>query len=121
VKGNNTNALFIDASKHYESVKNQNRLRPADIEHIVDTYRKFNEGKLTAGISEDKYSYVARFDKTKENDFNLNIPRYFDTFEEEPEVDVKLRLERLHDPAEAGLRLRQLADPQPARLCPDTK
>jgi len=80
--------LFIDASKHYESAKNQNRLRPADIDHIVDTYRTFNEGKLTAGIVEDKFSFVATFAEIKENEFNLNIPRYVDTFEEEPEVDI---------------------------------
>jgi type I restriction enzyme M protein len=80
--------LFIDSSKHYESVKNQNRLRPADIDHIVDTYRKFNEGKLTAGIVEDKFSFVAKFNEIKENEFNLNIPRYVDTFEEEEEVDI---------------------------------
>jgi type I restriction enzyme M protein len=90
--------LFIDASKHYESAKNQNRLRPADINHIVDTYRKFTEGKLTSGIVEDKFSFVATFDEIKENDFNLNIPRYVDTFEEEPEVDiasVQVEIEKL--------------------------
>lgn len=87
-KVNNKNVLFIDASKHYESVKNQNKLRNADIEHIVDTYRKFNEGKLLAGIVEDKFSYVATFEEIKENEFNLNIPRYVDTFEEEAEVDI---------------------------------
>ena len=90
--------LFIDASKHYESAKNQNRLRPADIDHIVDTYRKFNEGKLTAGVVEDKFSYVATFNEIKENEFNLNIPRYVDTFEEEPEVDiaaVQVEIEKL--------------------------
>lgn len=87
-KVNNTNVLFIDASKHFESAKNQNKLREKDIEHIVSTYRKFNEGKLKPGIVEDKYSYVATFDEIQENEFNLNIPRYVDTFEEEAEVDV---------------------------------
>ncbi len=87
-KGNNTNVLFIDASQRYESAKNQNKLRPKDIEQIVDTYQKFNEGKLEAGVVEEKYSYVATFDEIKENDFNLNIPRYVDTFEEEVEVDI---------------------------------
>ncbi len=88
-KGDNKNVLFIDASKHYESAKNQNKLRPEDINKIVDTYRKFHEGKISTGILEDKYSYVASFDEIKENDFNLNIPRYVDTFEEEVEVDIK--------------------------------
>jgi type I restriction enzyme M protein len=80
--------LFIDSSKHFESGKNQNRLRDTDIEHVVDTYRKFAEGKLKPGVIEDKYSYVATFDEIQENEFNLNIPRYVDTFEEETEVDI---------------------------------
>ncbi len=87
-KGDNRDVLFIDASKHFESAKNQNRLREADIDLIVQTYRDFNEGKLPAGLIEDKYSYVATFDEIAENEFNLNIPRYVDTFEEEAEVDI---------------------------------
>jgi type I restriction enzyme M protein len=90
--------LFIDSSKHYESAKNQNKLRPSDIDHIVDTYRKFNEGKLSTGIVEDKFSFVATFNEIQENEFNLNIPRYVDTFEEEPEVDiaaVQVEIEKL--------------------------
>jgi len=88
-KGENKNVLFIDASKQFESIKNQNRLRPQDIEHIVDTYNKFKSGKLKSGITEPKFSYVATPEEIQENDFNLNIPRYVDTFEEEPEVDIK--------------------------------
>jgi type I restriction enzyme M protein len=80
--------LFIDASKHYESAKNQNKLRASDIEHIVNTYRDFTAGKLKPGVAEEKYSYVATFEEIQENDFNLNIPRYVDTFEEEAEVDI---------------------------------
>jgi len=87
-KGSNKNVLFIDASKEYESVKNQNKLRPQDIDHIVSTYRDFSSGKLKTGIVQDKFSYVATFEEIKENEFNLNIPRYVDTFEEEPEVDI---------------------------------
>ena len=87
-KGDNRDVLFIDASKHYESAKNQNRLRETDIDHIVKTYRDFNEDKLTAGLVEDKFSYVATFDEIAENEFNLNIPRYVDTFEEEAEIDI---------------------------------
>jgi type I restriction enzyme M protein len=81
--------LFIDASKHYESGKNQNKLNEDHLAHIVDTYRSFNEGKLKPGIVEEKYSFVASVDEIAENDFNLNIPRYVDTFEEEAEVDIK--------------------------------
>jgi len=82
------NVLFIDASKHYESAKNQNKLRESDIEHIVTTYRDFAAGKLQPGVVEDKYSYVATPAEIQENDYNLNIPRYVDTFEEEAEVDI---------------------------------
>lgn len=84
----NEPVLFIDASKEYENAKNQNKLREIDIEHIVKTYHDFNKGKLKPGIVEDKYSYVATFEEIKENEFNLNIPRYVDTFEEEAEVDI---------------------------------
>lgn len=99
-KGDNTDVLFVDASQHYESVKTQNRLRGSDIDHIVETYRKFNAGELSAGLVEDKYSYVAALEELQENDFNLNIPRYVDTFEEEPEVDfsaVQTEIDRLED------------------------
>lgn len=87
-KGNNSNVLFIDSSQHYEAAKNQNKLREQDINRIVDTYRKFNSGELNPGIVEEKYSYVATFDEIVENSFNLNIPRYVDTFEEEEEIDA---------------------------------
>lgn len=80
--------LFIDASQHYEAAKNQNKLRPDDIEKIVSTYRRFEAGELAEGVVEDKFSYVANLGEIQENDFNLNIPRYVDTFEEEAEVDI---------------------------------
>ena len=80
--------LFIDANQHYEAGKNQNKLRKVDIDKIVETYRAFNEGKLKAGIAEEKYSYVATPEEILENDYNLNIPRYVDTFEEEAEVNI---------------------------------
>ena len=72
--------LFIDASKDFEKVKNQNKLRTQDIEKIVNTYAKREEI--------DKYSHKASLEEIKENDFNLNIPRYVDTFEEEEPVDL---------------------------------
>jgi type I restriction enzyme M protein len=72
--------LFIDASEHYEKVKTQNMLSAADVEKIVSTYR---ERKI-----EDKYSYVAPISEVEENDYNLNIPRYVDTFEEEEQIDI---------------------------------
>ena len=111
-----TDVLFIDASKQFESVKNQNRLRPTDIDHIVATYRNFNEGKLRTGVVEDKFSYIATFKEIQENDFNLNIPRYVDTFVEEAEVDIaevqkeidKLEIELKTVQAEMNLYLKEL-------------
>lgn len=91
-KGANTDVLFIDASKGFETGKNQNRLREEDIAHIVTTYKAFKAASPLKGegqIIEDKYAYRATFNEIKENDFNLNIPRYVDTFEEEEEVDIK--------------------------------
>ena len=72
--------LFIDASKHFEKGKNQNRLRPSDIDKIIDTYEQ--------RTVKDKYSHIATLAEIKENDYNLNIPRYVDTFEEEEEIDL---------------------------------
>tara|TARA_R110002111_G_scaffold132152_2_gene197766 strand:+ start:13531 stop:15030 length:1500 start_codon:yes stop_codon:yes gene_type:complete len=75
------NILFIDASQHFEKVKTQNVLQDEHIAAIVNTYRD--------RITKDKYSYVATLDEVKENDYNLNIPRYVDTFEEEDPIDLK--------------------------------
>lgn len=97
------NVLFIDASQHYEAAKNQNKLRDGDIEKIVSTYRRFEAGELPAGEAEAKYSFVATPEQISENDFNLNIPRYVDTFEEEAEVDiaaVQKEIEQLEDELE---------------------
>ena len=80
--------LFIDASREYESGKNQNRLRPQDIDHIVAVYRQFTAGQLAPGVVEERYAFVATPADIRENDYNLNIPRYVDTFEEEAEVDI---------------------------------
>ena len=73
--------MFIDASREYESGKNQNILRDSDIEKIVQTYKKRE--------TIEKYSYLATLDEIKENEYNLNIPRYVDTFEEEEPIDIK--------------------------------
>lgn len=102
-KSKNTNVLFIDASQGYDSGKNQNRLGEIHIKRITDTYFNFSNGKLEAGIDQDKFSYVATFDEIKENDFNLNIPRYVDTFEEEAEVDI-MAVQQEIDKLEAELK-----------------
>ncbi len=74
--------LFIDASSddNYAKEGNQNVLRHQDVEKIIATYRE--------RVAIDKYSYVATLDEIKENDYNLNIPRYVDTFEEEESIDL---------------------------------
>lgn len=74
--------LFIDASGegNFEKGKNQNKLREQDVERIVKAYEDYK--------TIDKYSYVATYDEIVENDYNLNIPRYVDTFEEEEPVDM---------------------------------
>jgi type I restriction enzyme M protein len=74
------NILFIDSSQHYEKVKTQNYLREEDINKLIDTYKN--------RTAEDKYSHVAQLKEVAENDYNLNIPRYVDTFEEEEPVDL---------------------------------
>ena len=73
--------LFIDASKEYQEGKKQNLLRQQDMDKVVDAYRKYQ--------TLEKYAYKATLDEIKENDYNLNIPRYVDTFEEEEAVDIK--------------------------------
>ena len=72
--------FFIDASKEFESGKNQNRLTDENIEKIMNTYIERKDV--------DKYAHCATLEEIKENDFNLNIPRYVDTFEEEEEIDI---------------------------------
>lgn len=76
------NVVFIDASAegNYEKVGNQNALRDQDVERIIETYRRRE--------TIDKYSYVATLAEIAENDYNLNIPRYVDTFEEEALVNL---------------------------------
>ncbi|MFM5155020.1 type I restriction-modification system subunit M [Aeromonas veronii] len=81
------NVLFIDASHEFKAGKNQNLLSADNIAKIVATYR--NGGNV------DKYAYLASLKEIKENDYNLNIPRYVDTFEEEEEIDLlAVRAER---------------------------
>jgi type I restriction enzyme M protein len=72
--------LFIDASREYAEDSNQNKLRPSDLDKILETYH--------ARVFVDKYAYLADRDEIAENDYNLNIPRYVDTFEEEDPIDI---------------------------------
>jgi len=87
-RGERTDVLFIDASREFQQEKTQNKIREdVEVAKIVDTY--------CGRVEVDKYSYVASRQELKENDFNLNIPRYVDTFEEEEEIDIKAVQERI--------------------------
>ncbi len=75
-----TDVLFVDASREFEKGKKQNRLKDENIEKVISTFKEYK--------TIEKYSYRANLEEIKENDFNLNIPRYVDTFEEEEEVNI---------------------------------
>jgi type I restriction enzyme M protein len=77
----NDDILFIDASQGFEKDGNKNRLSEKHIEAIIDTYHTRS--------TNDKFSYVATLDEVADNDYNLNIPRYVDTFEEEEQIDLE--------------------------------
>lgn len=105
-KKTHNKVIFIDASREFKAGKNQNQLTSENIAKIVSTYR--------AGVTVDKYAYAASLEEIQENDFNLNIPRYVDTFEEEEEIDLlvvqrerqelKIRLAGLEDEMKVYLR-----------------
>lgn len=76
--------LFIDASRDYQDGKNQNFLRSTDIDKIVKTY--------VARKNAEKYAHLATLEEIKNNECNLNIPRYVETFEEEEDIDMKILL-----------------------------
>lgn len=76
------NVVFIDASNEFDKGKNQNVLRDEDIEKIFEAYKNRKEV--------EKYCHIATFDEVKDNDFNLNIPRYIDTFEVEEKIDLDI-------------------------------
>ena len=119
----NNTILFIDASQHFQKVKTQNSLRIEDIKKITDTYANYASGSLSsqsvtssnsegivsrseakgnvAGIVEEKYSYIATLAEVRVNDYNLNIPRYVDTFEEEEPINLKAVTTELQSVSEA--------------------
>jgi type I restriction enzyme M protein len=78
---NRRDVLFIDASKDYQAGKNQNALCDEHLDKIVATY---NQCQVI-----EKYSHKASIEEIQDNDFNLNISRYVDTFEEEAEIDIE--------------------------------
>ena len=75
-----TDVLFIDASREFASIRTQNILTDEHIARIVETFEAFAEV--------EKYAHRATQEEIRGNDFNLNIPRYVDTFEEEEEIDI---------------------------------
>ena len=83
------NVLFIDASREFQDDKNQNRLRAADIDKIINVFRAFQ--------TVEKYAYAATIEEIEENEFNLNIPRYVDTYEPEAEVDIQAVRQEIAD------------------------
>ena len=95
--------LFIDGSRDYQSGKNQNALLDEHMSKVLTTFR--------ARQPVDKYAHVASLQEIADNDFNLNIPRYVDTFEEEEEIDVaavEQEIERLESElAEVRVRMKQ--------------
>ena len=80
--GNSNNICFIDASKYFIQGKNQNSISEEDIDRIVNAYAERKEI--------DKFCHIATMEEIEANDYNLNIPRYVDTFEPEPEVDLQV-------------------------------
>ena len=76
----NRDILFIDASQEFKKDKNKNTLTDENIRKIVEAYKDRKDI--------EKYAHVASYEEIEKNDFNLNIPRYVDTSEEEPEIDL---------------------------------
>lgn len=84
---NDDSILFIDASNEFEKAKNQNHLSDENVEKIITTFQSRE--------SIDKYSYSATSEDIQKNDYNLNIPRYVDSFEEEEPIDLRLVAKQL--------------------------
>jgi type I restriction enzyme M protein len=81
-----SDVLFIDASREYADGKNQNILTATHLDKIVSTYEAFQKDNDFKAV--EKYAYRATAQEIADNDYNLNIPRYVDTFEEEAEIDL---------------------------------
>lgn len=97
--------FFIDASKDYEKAKNQNFLRENDVEKIIQTYKNRQEIP--------KYSHLASLEEIALNDYNLNIPRYVDSFEQEEEIEIEKVSQELKN---LGIEMNQI-DEKIANYC----
>jgi len=84
-----SNIFFVDGSRDFEPGKKQNRLRDEDVNKIVETYHSRED--------RERYSHKASFGEIVANNFNLNIPRYVDTFEPEPEIDLQAVQNEIRD------------------------
>jgi len=102
--------LFIDASQEFEKEKNQNKLTDANIEKIMKTYRNRQDV--------EKYAHLASIEEIRENEYNLNIPRYVDTFEEEKPIDLDQIREFLAKDNEEIARLEKVIEEQLKQLVP---
>ena len=96
---NTKDILFIDASSHFEKAKNKNKLRKEDISKILEAYS--NRQDI------EKYAHVASIEEIRDNDYNLNIPRYVDTFEED---DVKPLTEIAEEMKEIDRGIKEVSD-----------
>ena len=76
--------LFIYAANEFEEGKNRDKLRDSDITKILDAFKEYKDA--------DKYCHIADLEEIKENEFNLNVPRYVDISEPEPEIDIQVEL-----------------------------
>lgn len=92
--------IFIYAAKEFLEQKNRNKLRPQDVDHIVKCFKKFDD--------EDRYCHIADLEELKENEYNLNVPRYVDISEPEEEVDIQAIIDELKklDKDREGLELK---------------
>ena len=90
------NILFVDASSRFQKAKNQNHLGPDDVDAIVET--------VFAREPVERMARVVPIAEIRDNDFNLNIPRYVDTFEPEPEVDMAAARQRIEDARRDGAK-----------------
>lgn len=85
----NRDILFIDASKEFKKNKKQNMLTEEHINNILEMYSN--------RVDVDKHAHLASFKEIESNDFNLNIPRYVDTFEEEEDINIGELVDSLND------------------------
>ena len=86
---NTGDIFFIDASKHFDKQKNQNKLLPEHLDKIMTAFEQRQDI--------EKYAKVSTLQDVKDNDYNLNIPRYVDTFEAEDEIDLNTIAQQLKD------------------------